>query len=74
MTVPGVTHSGWWAVGSSHHFRTMALRGKPVIAKGQALFVFGSGKCETRACFLNSYEFYGYSDREKWGWILVPLD
>lgn len=26
-----------WAVVSSLHFRTMALRGKPVIAKGQTL-------------------------------------
>lgn len=37
MTDPAVTPSACWAVGSSLRFRTMALRGKPVIAKGQTL-------------------------------------
>lgn len=37
MTDPAVTPSACRAVGSSLRFRTMALRGKPVIATGQTL-------------------------------------
>lgn len=53
---------------------TIALSRKPGIARGQDPFAFASGKCETRAHFPKSLEFYGYSEREKWGWILVFLD